>query len=271
MGFIQFLLNTLLISAMETIYLVGVFIAIGLLLGLMEKQSNRFLMRTFGMRGIWITAWIGTPIHEIGHLIQCILWRHKVKKIKLLQLDGSNGVLGYVQHQYNPKSIYQQVGNFFIGLGPIFSGIGALLLSMYLLVPQSFATFQQQVHSSQQADMNVFQTLREAVIAIAKSLFTIPNLSSPSFWIFIVLAVSISSHIALSRADIQNAAHGLVMLFVLLFMFNLIAGLLQMNSYTMIIQLREYNAYVLAFSSIALLFSLVTLGISFLLYKIKHS
>ncbi|BAU29795.1 hypothetical protein DFP93_106175 [Aneurinibacillus soli] len=265
-------INTLLISFVEMLYLVGVFIIIGFLLGYLEKYSNTYLVRALGRKGVILTAWIGTPIHEIGHLIQCILWGHKVTKVKLLQLNSPDGVLGYVEHQYNPASVYQQVGNFFIGLGPIFSGIASLIVGMYLLVPQSYATFKAQIHqhiSVETVDINVLKMIGEAVMMISKSIFTLHNLVTPSFWLFIVLAISISSHVALSKADIQNSARGLVMIFALLVVFNIVAGFLHVNSYKMIVQLAEYNAYVLAFSSIAVIFSLVTLGFSFLLYKLK--
>ncbi|UOF91981.1 hypothetical protein LSG31_07025 [Fodinisporobacter ferrooxydans] len=265
-------IHTFLISFVEMLYLVGAFIAVGFLLGFLEKYSNTYLVRAFGRQGVLLTAWIGTPIHEIGHLIQCILWRHKVTKVKLLQVNSSDGVLGYVEHQYNRTSMYQQVGNFFIGLGPLFSGIGSLILGMYLLVPQSYATFKAQIHQHialGKVDINVLKTIGGAVIAISRSLFTLHNLMTPSFWVFIVLAISISSHIALSKADIRNSANGLVMIFSLLVLFNIVAVFLHVNSYKMIVQLGEYNTYVLAFSSIAVLFSLVTLVFSYLLYKVK--
>jgi tryptophan-rich sensory protein len=265
-------ISTLLLSFIELIYLLGVLIAIGFILGFFEKHSNKFLVRAFGPQGVLITAWIGTPIHEIGHLIQCFLWGHRVSRVKLLQLKSPDGVLGFVEHQYNPNSIYQQVGNFFIGLGPIFSGIGSLIVGMYLFVPQSYSTFRAEIHlhvSLQKLDINVLKTIGVAVIAISKSLFTLHNFINPLFWIFLVLAISISSHIALSKADIQSSARGLMMIFCLLVLFNIVAGFLHMDSYRMIVKLGEYNAYVLAFSSIALLFSLLTLVFSYLLYKLK--
>jgi hypothetical protein len=272
MNILTSLISTFLLSFVELLYLLGIIIAIGFILGLIEKYSNTFLVRAFGPRGVLLTAWVGTPIHEIGHLLMCFLWGHRVTRVKLLQLNNPNGVLGFVEHQYNPNSIYQQVGNFFIGLGPIFSGIGSLIVGMYLLVPQSYSTFKIQIHqhvSLETLDVNVLKTIGGAVLAISKSLFTFQNLISPAFWIFLVFAISISSHIALSKADIQGSAKGLAMIFFLLVVFNVVAGFLNMDSYQMIIRLAEYNAYVLAFSSIAVLFSLVTLGISFLLYKIR--
>lgn len=262
----------MLLSFVELFYLLGILMAVGLLLGILERYSNRYLVRTFGPRGILVTAWIGTPIHEIGHLIQCFIWGHRVTKVKLLQLNSPNGVLGYVEHTYNRHSIYQQVGNFFIGLGPIFSGIGSLILSMYFLVPQSYIAFLDQIQhhiTVDKFDLSVLKIIAEAVIVIFKSLFTIENLINPLFWIFLIIAISISSHIALSKADIQGSAKGLLTIFVLLVLFNLIAGLFQMDSYRLVVKIAKYNVYVLAFSSFALFFSLITLVLSILFYKIK--
>jgi hypothetical protein len=269
---VSFFINTFMISILELVYLVGIFILIGFLLGFLEKLSNTFLVRAFGSRGVLLTAWIGTPIHEMGHLIQCFIWGHRVTKVKLLQLNNPNGVLGYVEHQYNLNSIYQQVGNFFIGLGPIFSGIGSLIGGMYLLIPQSYATFKAEIHqniSLERLDVNVIKTIGGAVITIVKSIFTLHNLINPSFWIFLLIAISISSHIGLSKVDIENSVNGLVMIFFLLFMVNMGAGFLHVNAYRLVIKFAEYNAYVLAFSSIAVLFSLVTLGFSFIFSQLR--
>jgi len=273
MDFLFSFFNTLLLSFVELFYLLGILMAVGLLLGILERYSNRYLIRTFGPRGILVTAWIGTPIHEIGHLVQCFIWGHRVTKVKLLQLNSPNGVLGYVEHTYNRHSIYQQVGNFFIGLGPIFSGIGSLILSMYFLVPQSYIAFIDQIQhhiTVDEFDLSVLKIVAEAVIVIFKSLFTIENLINPLFWIFLIIAISISSHIALSKADIQGSAKGLLMIFAVLVLFNILAGLFQMDSYRLVVNIAKYNVYMLAFSSITLFFSLITLVLSFLFYKIKY-
>ncbi|MDP4084756.1 MAG: hypothetical protein Q8934_09100 [Bacillota bacterium] len=267
-------LHILLLSFIELLYLVGIFIVVGFLLGFLEKHSNTFLVRAFGPRGVLLTAWIGTPIHEIGHLIQCFIWGHRVTRVKLLQLNNPYGELGFVEHQYNVNSVYQRIGNFFIGLGPIFSGIGTLILGMYLFLPQSYATFKNEIHqhvSFEKLDIHVLKTIGMSVIVIAKSLFTLDNLINPSFWIFLVVAISISSHIALSKADIQSSANGLSMIFSMLVLFNIGASLFNINSYQMVLKITEYNAYLLAFSSIAIIFSLFMLGLSFLLYKIKDA
>lgn len=264
--------TTIFISFVELIYLLGIIIAVGFLLGIIERYSNRMLARAFGPRGALLTAWIGTPIHELGHLLMCFIFFHRVTRVKLLQLNSLDGTLGYVEHQYNMNSYYQQVGNFFIGLGPIFSGIGSLILGMYWLVPQSYAAFSQQIHQHitfEKLDVNVLRSVGEVLLELCKSLFSVGNLISPSFWLFIVLAISISSHIALSKPDISNSSKGLQMIFVLLVLFNLAGRILHIDSFRLVVLFAEYNAYLLAFAGIAVIFSLITLAVTFVLAKIK--
>ncbi|MCL6571695.1 MAG: hypothetical protein K6T88_08410 [Bacillus sp. (in: Bacteria)] len=274
MNFLLSFLQILFTSFIELLYLFGVIMAVGLLLGVFERISNRFLIAAFGARGVLITAWIGTPIHEIGHLLQCFIWGHQVTRVKLLQLNSPDGVLGFVEHRYNRNSIYQQAGNFFIGLGPIFSGIGSLILGMYLLVPHSYRAFQEQIDqlvSVEKLDLTILKTIGAAIFAISKSLFTFENLLNPLFWIFLLLAISISSHIALSKSDIRGSAKGLLMLFFVLVLINIATSVLQIDSHRLIVKLAEYNAYVLAFSSIAILFSLLTVVVSYILYQLKKA
>ncbi|MFB3165454.1 hypothetical protein ABLO26_29300 [Neobacillus sp. 179-J 1A1 HS] len=269
MKFLESVLNTLMLSLVELFFLLGFLIGVGFLLGVLEKYSNKFLYKALGPRGVLATAWIGTPVHELGHLFQCFIWGHRVTKVKFLQLNNPNGVLGYVEHQYNPSSIYQQIGNFFIGMGPVFSGIGALMLGMYVLVPESFYSFNTYIGNHVSPGSIDLTVIVNATLAITESLFTLENFLNPLFWLFLVFAVSISSHISLSKADINGASRGLQMIFLVLFIINLIAGFLDIDTYRLIVKLTEYNTYVLAFSSIALLFSFITLVISLILYKIR--
>lgn len=272
MKFFESLFNTLMLSLVEIFLLLGFLIGVGFLLGVLEKYSNKFLHKAFGPRGVLVTAWIGTPVHELGHLLQCFIWGHRVTRVKFLQLNNPNGVLGYVEHQYNPSSIYQQIGNFFIGMGPIFSGIGALMLGMYVFVPESFLTFNAYIENHVAPNVqnsNHLMVIGSAILAITKSLFTFENFLNPFFWLFLLVAISISSHIALSKADISGASRGLFMIFCVLFIINLAAGFFNIDTYRFIVKITEYNAYVLAFSSIALLFSIITLLISLILYKFK--
>jgi hypothetical protein len=265
-------LNLILTSFFQLLSIVGVVIVVGFILGILESYANTFQTRAFGQKGVLLTAWIGTPIHELGHLLMCFIWGHKVTSVKLLRLNPTNGVLGYVEHQYNQGSMYQQIGLFFIGIGPIFSGIGSLIVAMYFMVPEMYQALTDYIfYELNFGETTVVGVVIETLSFTAQSFFTIENFINPLFWLYILLAICISSHIALSRADVEGASRGLVALFIALILYNFVASFLGIESQHMIGKIAQYNMYVLAFSSIALLFSLLTLLCSYLIYRWRTS
>ena len=64
----------------------------------------------------------GVIIHELSHAALCFVFRHKIEQISFLNTDYTSTTLGFVLHSYNPRSLYQQIGNFFISIAPIFGG-----------------------------------------------------------------------------------------------------------------------------------------------------
>jgi len=265
----EILLSVLKISIIEIFYLTGLILIAGLILGVFERTSNNLMQRSLGRKGIFITAWLGTPIHEIGHAVMCVIFNHNITRIKLLNTKSENGVLGYVEHSYNPSSLYQRIGNLFIGLGPIFSGIGALIAGMYFVVPSSFKVFKSYLLAginNDKIDMNLAGSIFRASGVLVKSIFSTNNLTSINFWIFIIVAICISSHIALSRADISGAKDGFIVLFVLIFIINFLLRYFSISTSHFIIQLGRYNAHLIAVLLIAIIFSGFTLAVSFIVY-----
>ena len=104
------------VSTLTVIILFGIMMIMGCLMAQIEKWNNRYIQKAFGWGGIILTGCIGTILHELSHLIMCLIFRHKVKQVKLFRPIQSkkDGVLGYVNHSFNPSSTYQKVGNFFI-------------------------------------------------------------------------------------------------------------------------------------------------------------
>ncbi|MFD2617248.1 hypothetical protein [Terrilactibacillus laevilacticus] len=263
-------LHILIQSLIELINLVGVVIIIGYLLGQIERWSNFFMMRAFGMKGILFTAWLGTPIHEIGHALMCFIFHHQVVKIKLLQTKSEDGTLGYVIHRFNRGSLYQMIGHFFIGIAPVFSGIGSLLLLLYLFVPDCYHLFKEYVQNqtSNQPSLSVFISANTFLL---KHLFSLENLINPLFYLYLFLSICIASHIALSPQDIKGAISGLITLYIVILIGNGIAQMSHFNSRSPISFVTQYNVYLLVFSSIAILFSLFSLLMSYTFYLIRSS
>ncbi|EOP42720.1 hypothetical protein [Bacillus cereus] len=272
MEFVNSIFQTLLTSVIQLFSLIGVIIVIGFILGYLESLTRTYWSRAFGRKGFLLTAWIGVPVHELGHAIMCLLFRHKIVATQFFPTDTSQGALGYVQHQYNQKSIYQRIGNFFIGIGPIISGITALILLMRYFVPDSYSLFNTNLETtvaSTSINLDMIQNMFLSTFFLLKSLFTMSNLLTPSFWLFLFIAICISAHIALSKPDIKGSIDGIIVMFIVLFLFNIIAGLFQYDSNQLIGKMMKYNMYLIAFSSVALLFSCISTLVSFGFYKMR--
>ncbi len=271
--FVNSIFQTLLTSVIQLFSLIGVIIVIGFILGYLESLTRTYWSRAFGRKGFLLTAWIGVPVHELGHAIMCLVFRHKIVATQFFPTDTSQGALGYVQHQYNQKSIYQRIGNFFIGIGPIISGITALILLMRYFVPESYYLFNTNLETtvaSTSINLDMIQNMFLSTFFLLKSLFTMSNLLTPSFWLFLFIAICISAHIALSKPDIKGSIDGVIVMFILLFLFNIIAGLFQYDSNQLIGKMMKYNMYLIAFSSVALLFSCISTLVSFWFYKMRR-
>ena len=162
--------------------LIGVlpWIAVALVMQLLSNSIRKSLAKIFGIQGdIYLTA-PGVMLHEIGHAVFCLIFRHKIVEMKLFSPE-EDGTLGYVNHSYNPNSFYQRIGNFFIGTGPIWFGVAVLSLISWLLLPNEMQ---------------------------------ISNFFSLNFWgrwqsyIWLYLALTISSHITLSPPDLAGSVDG---------------------------------------------------------------
>jgi len=268
----NFFLNIIKISTMELFYLTGIIIVVGFSLGMLEKMTNTNMQKSFGYKGILATAIIGTPIHEIGHAIMCIVFFHKINRIKLLKIHSKDGTLGYVEHSYNKGNVYQRIGNFFIGIGPILSGTFVLLLSLYFLLPNAFMSFNNNLKQDLTyniINLNLIKYVFLNSLSLVKFIFSIKNLTSVNFWIFAIIAFSVSSHIALSKADINGALDGFIMLYVLLISFNILSEYFSINTFDYILKITKYNAYFSSLLFLALLFSIISFLVSHAIYFIK--
>ncbi len=172
-------------------------------------------------------GWLGTIVHELGHAIFCVIFRHKITDLRLFDPDPETGSLGYVIHSYNPASIYQLVGNFFIGIGPILLGTAIIYLLSYLLLglnPFNIADNYKIVAShlnSWDSFMQLFQNLSSSSGSLLIEVFSWHNLSRWQLYAFIYLVFAIGSSITLSQPDIKGTLKGFSVILVLILIFNL--------------------------------------------------
>ncbi|WP_406657786.1 hypothetical protein V7O62_04275 [Methanolobus sp. ZRKC2] len=259
------------LSLLELLAFAGPVLLIGLLLGYMEQRSNHYLQQSFGKNAILLTAWIGVPVHEAGHLLMCWLFNHRVRKVKLLDLKADNGTLGYVEHSYSRSSLYQNMGNFFIGIGPILSGNIVLIGSMYILLPEVFSSFSGQLSTftgNSLLEPSIITFIAGFMGEMAASLLNPANLANINFWIYIFLALGISAHIALSREDLKGTLKGLPIMFMILLTANFLTFIIYSDTPNAVGEIFRYNIYLLGFSILSILFSGINLLLSYFAWSL---
>ena len=261
----------LLIKAMvDTLYITGMIIVVGFILGFLRDRSIANFQRSFGWKAVAITAIIGVPIHEISHALFCFIFGHKIVKVVLIQKRDENGVLGYVNHSYNPNSIYQQIGNFFIGIAPILGGITSIIALMRIIIPKAyseFITISMNNLDITKLDGASINGILNSYIKLITTIFSINNFGSPYFIVFLILAICISSHISLSSADIKGASKGLLIIFIVMVVINALG----VTRFVMAEGILKYNIVLIGFLIVSLIFSSITYLISLLLSLIKAS
>ncbi len=229
-SFLDFIKLVFITTFGQLVWLLGLMFVFGLILYVFARFPRITYVKSVGRKlDIVFTGWIGTPVHELGHAVFCAIFGHKITKMRLYTPNSTDGTLGYVNHSYNPNSTYQRIGNFFIGVGPIIFGALALYAALYYLVPGKnviFSGIESQGRVLVEGIRGEYAGAVSAVWATTKqtvsNLFNADNFRDYRFWIFLYLAICISSHMQLSPPDIKGAKKGLISIVVLFLVFNLI-------------------------------------------------
>ena len=202
-----------------TIIFVVMLLSFGGLYTLIRNQSNKNIQKTIGSKGYLWFCFIGTPIHELCHWLACKIFRHKVTKVKLFSPKEwkISGQLGCVEHSYNPKKIYQMAGNFIIGIAPIIGGVSISYLIMKFCLRGG--TFIPEIANISLT--TIFNSFKQMFIELIR-IFSIDNMKLPVFWIGIFIIANIFLHVSISKADLKNAAIGMIFFIILIPLFSIL-------------------------------------------------
>jgi hypothetical protein len=204
----------------------GLFV-FGLLIQFVSRLTFRSLERSFGSGGVYLVAWLGTPLHELGHALFCVIFGHKIEEIKFFRPDPATGTLGYVYHKWDPRNPWHVLGNFFIGVGPMVLGSAALFALFYFLIPGSPRVWDAIIAGvggigKGAAAGTYLGVFRDATLSIVGLIFTFDNLSVWRFWLFLYLSVCVASNIRLSWADVKGSLSGLGCIVLPFLLMNLV-------------------------------------------------
>ena len=197
--------------------ILGCFVLLAALLQIVTTLLRTRWFELLGERSWTLLAMPGTIVHETGHALFCLLFRHKIEEMKLFA-PMPDGTLGYVRHTWEKRSLYQRAGNFFIGTGPVIFGTAVIIVVTAWLLPEV----------RRELELPSCHTLGDlAAGALSLTCRMIRELFRPELWtkyrsyIWIVLTLLIGSHITLSKSDLENAGSGALLLPLLLFLLDL--------------------------------------------------
>ena len=191
-----------------------------LLAALLQGVTGLLRTRWFELLGekSWtLLAMPGTIVHETGHALFCLLFRHKIEEMRLFA-PSPDGTLGYVRHTWEKKSLFQRAGNFFIGTGPVILGVGVIVAVTACLMPEVWREMElPRCHAlSDLAAGALSLTCR-----MIRELFRAELWTKYQTYLWLVVTLLVGAHITLSRADLENAGSGALLLPLLLFLFDL--------------------------------------------------
>ncbi|MBU2542592.1 hypothetical protein KJ785_03465 [Patescibacteria group bacterium] len=247
-----YLLNLATAISLQLLGLFGIFFAFGFVLAKLQEWTQKNYYRSVGWKGILLTAWFGTPIHELGHIFFAKLFHHKINDISFFQPNKINGNLGHVDHSYNKKSPYQNIGNFFIGAAPMIWGSIILVTMLYFLVPNGKEIFAPLANTSDSATTFLF-SLKNTFL----NLFSLENLQNWNFWVFLYLSFCLSAHIAPSKQDRHGMWKGFVWIVALILLINIITLSFKFDITNYILSLTKYLGIFTAIYTYTLIISLI--------------
>ena len=190
-------------ATLLTILLFIPFILVAMILQKITEGLSRLWGEILGYRSWWIISSPGVFIHEAAHAIFCLIFHHEIKEVKFFEISDDS--LGYVRHTYDPESLYQRIGNLFIGIAPVLVGITVIVflshslmdIDVSLNLPDGKILFQ--------------QTAKDIALTFKNETL---KLLSPELlfrWqtiVWFVCLTLIGSHITLSQPDLEGAGAG---------------------------------------------------------------
>lgn len=229
-GLIQFLI--ILVSGLLP------FVILTLVSGYFNSLSLKRMVEFFGFKVLYLTGWLGVPIHELSHLVAALFSGHKITKFQPLSLNEQSGQLGVVETSYSKSNWYQRfVGGFLIPIAPIIGGT----FFLYLIIVGFFPTFnfarsiQYQIPSSNDFDRVIpwLYYVGQMVYAIILTISKLWNSIGFNDWktyLGFYGVVCISLHLFPSSTDWKNFRFSLIVLIVTAFIGSILISFLQLTN-----------------------------------------
>lgn len=217
---------------------------------------------------LYASSIIGTPVHELGHALMCIPFAHRITDMKLLLPPSRRSrTLGYVEHSYNRKNPWAVFGDLFISFGPIFSGIGVMVLVLLLCFPTQWNAYLASSHAVVESGASL-QEMSAGIFSLLFSLLQGLNAGGVRAIVGLVIILSVSQHITLSFADLRGCFKALLMYTAIVAVFAGITMPLGLQT-GIVTGLMNVNLPLLSLFCVSIAFSLVWVAIALLVYLFR--
>lgn len=210
-------------------FTLGAVVVCGLCVSLFRTLFVRMMGDGAGRGIVMATSILGTPVHELGHALMCLVFGHRIEDMSLWQPSAPDGRLGYVTHAYNPRNIYHILGNLFIGIGPIFSGLGILTLAFWLGFPETFSAYMSTASAMASEGDSFPALLLEGLKMLPRMLEELTHGTASPLWgriIALVVILAVAQHISLSPEDIKGSLTAIPLYLGGILILSVVCGLL---------------------------------------------
>lgn len=231
-----------------------VLVAFGFIMGRARQSAWRNFSKN--ARGYFLLDFfnlIGTPVHELSHLIFALLFGYHIDKVCLYRriktAKKNGGTLGYVKMHYEGQGLFHSLrrdtGLFFIGIGPLLLPPFLLFLGGQFL-PDNLQALPAAFQNGTDSFFKALQQLGGADIII--------------MFAYLYVIISVSMNMELSRQDLHMAAGGLLMLELLFLLLSVCAHFFGWNPEAFIDFLFQWNLLIASIGIICgLTFNLISL------------
>ncbi|MAA94925.1 MAG: hypothetical protein CML22_07060 [Rheinheimera sp.] len=171
------------------------------------SMLSMFYCRLLGYRTTISLGIVGVPVHELSHLLFCVLFNHKVIGLSLYK-PCIDGTLGYVSHQYR-VTWFSPFANLIIGLAPIAGGVGAFIGLTYWLRPDVISAFY-----ALNGGVLSYKGVQEGLIGVLAQIVSQGGFYITLLWL--MMSFSLLLFCAPSKADFYGCRAGVLTLVVML-------------------------------------------------------
>ena len=273
-----YLFNSILLTLKIILSLLFPIIIACLILNFLSREQNKRLLNIGGWKALLVSAWIGTPIHELSHYLAAVIANHKIIDLKLFKPDKRTGSMGYMTHTFKEDDVYQAVfGNTIIAIAPFFGGAAVIYFFSTIIFPD-FSLFAAEVpklyylNLDNLTEWNTYSLFINSHLHffsfLFKKIFSLEMLSNWKLYLFLFLMFGIANHISPSGSDFENFWQPVTMLLVIIILLSLIVYPIINDPEVIIQSLSRYIFVFVPILYLAIFISVLWLILTYVVYLI---